>query len=61
MPAMLKRLFLLLFVVGLTPQGLAGDTGTSEVALKTVNYGELCEAVKAQRGKIVVIDIWAEY
>jgi len=32
-----------------------------EVALKTIGYRDLCAAVRAQRGKVVVVEIWAEY
>ena len=31
------------------------------VELKVVKYDELESAVRAEKGKIVVIDIWAEY
>ena len=32
-----------------------------EVGLKVVTYDQLIAAVKAERGKVVVADIWAEY
>ena len=32
-----------------------------EVEIKAVKYPELCAAVRAQRGKVVVVDVWAEY
>jgi hypothetical protein len=37
--------------------------GQSEanITLKPVRYGELVEVVKAQRGKVLVVDVWAEY
>jgi hypothetical protein len=33
----------------------------SSVELKRLKYGELCSAVRGLRGKVVVVDIWAEY
>jgi thiol-disulfide isomerase/thioredoxin len=33
----------------------------AEVALKTVKYPELIEAVKAAKGNVVVVDVWATY
>jgi thiol-disulfide isomerase/thioredoxin len=38
-----------------------GAQGPAEVALKTVNYQQLIEAVKAARGNVVVVDVWATY
>lgn len=32
-----------------------------EVTLKPVKYQELIDAVKAQKGKVVVVDVWATY
>jgi hypothetical protein len=32
-----------------------------EVELKMVRYRDLCAAVRAQRGKVIVVEIWAEY
>jgi hypothetical protein len=34
---------------------------SDEVELKTIHYRDLCAAVRAQRGKVVVVDIWGEY
>jgi hypothetical protein len=31
------------------------------VDLKVVKYNGLIEAVKAQRGKVVVVDVWGEF
>jgi hypothetical protein len=36
----------------------AEKPGNSEVELKTVKYDALKAAVREQRGKIVVVDIW---
>lgn len=39
-------------------------TGSSEreaVELKTVKYAELAKAFEAQRGKVVVADLWGEF
>jgi hypothetical protein len=43
------------------PDVRAQDRTPPAVELKKVKYGQLCEAVQAQRGKIVVVDIWAFY
>jgi hypothetical protein len=32
-----------------------------EIELKTIGYRDLCATVRAQRGKVVVVEIWAEY
>jgi thiol-disulfide isomerase/thioredoxin len=31
------------------------------VVLKPIKYGELAEAVRAQKGKVLVIDVWADF
>ncbi len=31
------------------------------VALKAVKYGELVDAVRGSKGKVVVVDVWAEF
>jgi len=31
------------------------------VELKVVKYNGLVEAIKAQRGKVVVVDVWGEF
>jgi thiol-disulfide isomerase/thioredoxin len=46
--------------------GLAGVTGwgqgmSKEVSLQVVSYRELGNAVKAQKGKVVVVDVWASW
>ena len=33
----------------------------SWVRLKAVKYAELARAVRAGRGKVVVVEVWAEY
>jgi hypothetical protein len=47
---------------------LLGRSGTAAppekagvVELKVVKYNGLVEAVKAQRGKVVVVDVWGEF
>jgi len=35
--------------------------GGGTVELKEVKYGQLCDAVRAQRGKVVVVDVWGFY
>lgn len=31
------------------------------VTLKSVKYGELVDAVRGSKGKVVVVDVWAEF
>jgi hypothetical protein len=44
---------------GATSSAPPNDAETIE--LKVVKYDELETAVRAEKGKIVVVDIWAEY
>ncbi len=34
---------------------------SDEIALQVVKYADLIAAVKAKRGKVIVVDVWAEY
>lgn len=52
----------LVFVVG------RGEVATPDAAkpppaveLKVVKYKELCSAIRAQYGKVVVVDVWADF
>jgi len=47
----------LVFVCG----AKAVDQPAASISIQTVRYGGLVEAVKAQRGKVLIVDIWAEY
>jgi hypothetical protein len=38
-----------------------GAKETRTVDLKLVKYRELIDVVKANKGKVVVVDVWAEY
>jgi len=50
-----------LLVLGME-RGRADPTpAKSGVELKSVKYGALVEAVKAQRGKVVVVDVWGDF
>ncbi len=40
---------------------VAGATGQDNVSLKVVKYQELKDLVRGQRGKVVVVDFWADY
>ena len=58
----------LIFVIGssLTFVPLYGGsnppaTPEPAVRLQTVKYAELIQAVKSHRGKVVVVDVWAEW
>jgi thiol-disulfide isomerase/thioredoxin len=47
-------------LLGAGPAGSAGPAGNaSEVRLDVVKYGGLVDAVRAHKGKIVVVDVWA--
>ncbi len=35
--------------------------GAPEIRIEVVKYGQLVEAVRAHRGKIVLVDVWATY
>jgi hypothetical protein len=42
----------------------AGNTQSepsSEIALRPIKYSELGKMVRALKGKVVVVDFWAEY
>ena len=43
------------------PDLAQNSTGTIEVGLKLVKLDGLVDAVKAQTGKVVVMDVWATY
>ena len=49
--------------VMLSAPGCAGTapTGAADVKLEVVKYDGLLAAVKAHRGRVVVVDVWAEY
>ena len=59
--------FLSLFLVPLSLILLAADTPSAggpgqqpgEIKLEVVKYNQLVEAIKAQRGKVVVVDVWS--
>jgi thiol-disulfide isomerase/thioredoxin len=56
----------LLVVSGLLAVGAAlpadpSPTATGDVRLEVVKYDRLIEAVRALRGKVVVVDVWATY
>ena len=39
----------------------APDAPASVVDIKVLKYKDLCSAVRSQRGKVVVVDIWGEF
>jgi hypothetical protein len=55
-------LFLGLVTVGWfgSPAATAGDDHPAPVALKAIKYTELGAAIKQLRGKVIVVDFWAE-
>jgi hypothetical protein len=44
-----------------TSAPLAGQQADSEVTLKAVKYSELGGIVRQLKGKVVVVDFWADY
>lgn len=44
----------------LTPRG-SEPTSVEGIELKTVKYRDLVQAVRRQRGKVIVIDVWADF
>jgi hypothetical protein len=49
---------LILMLAGAAAPGQGTD---GKVALKTVSYAELGKMVRDLKGKVVVVDFWAEY
>ncbi len=54
--------------IGLAPsfvpskaEALPGARPAPKVTLVDVKYADLARAVTAQRGKVVVVEVWAEY
>jgi thiol-disulfide isomerase/thioredoxin len=43
------------------PSDAGAGTETDKVELKTVKYADLVKAVRDQRGKVVVIDLWGDF
>lgn len=39
----------------------AGNRDSTPVELKILKYGGLCSAVRAQLGRVVVVDVWGEF
>lgn len=56
------RIGLLLALLGLLPATSArGQTPEDAVKLKVVKYADLADAVRQQKGKVVVVDFWADF
>jgi hypothetical protein len=56
--------FFLVIGIGLSfvlTQGRCADPGSSEITLKPISYAGLTDAVRGHKGKVVVVDVWAEY
>jgi hypothetical protein len=57
-----NRILLLAAAAALAAPAVADDKpAAAEVELKSVKYDALKAAVRAQRGKVVVVDVWAEF
>ena len=57
---------LLCFAAGVTAfaslvAGHGAEPAAPEIELKAVKYADLKAAVRAQRGKVVVVDIWGVF
>jgi thiol-disulfide isomerase/thioredoxin len=50
-----------MLVLGLLIAGMPSRSTASEVLLKAVKWPELEKAIAAQKGKVVVIDVWADF
>jgi hypothetical protein len=50
-----------LLSLGGGPRPLAGQADDGTVTLKTVKYTELGDIVRKLKGKVVVVDFWADY
>jgi hypothetical protein len=48
----------LAIATGPTPGGRSADV---EVAFRPVKYADLCKTVRGLKGKVVVVDFWAEF
>jgi hypothetical protein len=60
---MLRTVFALLVPGLLIPVGAceqAGE-GNAEVKLEIVKHAQVVKAIEAARGKVVVVDVWAEF
>jgi hypothetical protein len=55
-----KRWFLGSLAAGLLTLTAAAQPA-AEVTLKTATYSELCQMIRAHKGKVVVVDFWAHY
>jgi hypothetical protein len=53
-------LTLALAVAGTAAPEASGPTDEG-VTLKPVKYADLCKLVRGLKGKVVVLDVWAEY
>jgi hypothetical protein len=43
----------------LDDRGLHAQEAAAKVEVKSVKYDQLVEAVKAHRGKVILIDVWS--
>jgi len=62
----LRRVFPGLLVIGMLASfvqvvGRSFAQSAPNVQLQSVKYGELTEAVRSQKGKVLVVDVWADF
>jgi hypothetical protein len=58
---MAARLVSLSLAVSAIGGPLAGEPSASEIALRSMKYADLCKTIRSLKGKVVIVDFWAEY
>jgi hypothetical protein len=60
---MFRRLILSLFLLAtpLLAGGADAELPKDKATFKVVNYAGLADVIRQQRGKVVVVDFWADY
>lgn len=57
----MRNCFFAALALFLVPPGSPGEPSHDSVTLKVVKYDDLADAVRRLRGKVVVVDFWADY
>ena len=39
----------------------AGEAADAAIAMRSVKYADLCKIIRGHKGKVVIVDFWAEY
>src|SRR5579871_6210498 len=61
MPVTPCRIALIILALAVVHRGGRAPAAGPEVQLRPVSYRELGDVVKARRGKVVVVDVWADF